>query len=125
MHVKDRVNFTLARYFRTARLQQIIYFSPEILESGFVLDSRFAEAFFEDNPMNAGEERTVKIEIEGSIHNATLQKHVNGNLYKVLYNPTSRVPQILKNALTPLPEKGEKAFKIIAEKKCLKINMAA
>jgi len=121
--VKDRVCFTLARYFRRARLHQTIYFHQEILEIGFTIERRFAETFFEDKPMQSGEKRTVKLQVENSKHNVTISKPDTENIYKLSYSPSTELISTLKNALDPMPEKGEKAFKIIAEKKYLKIEI--
>lgn len=120
--VRDRAEFGLLRYFMRAKIQQTIYYHPEILETGFEISRRFVDAIFEEENLHPGEKRKVNLKIGAKKYRSTIEALIRNNKYKIIYGEESELLESLKTLLNPLPEEGAKAFKVIAEKKYIKIE---
>jgi superfamily II DNA or RNA helicase/predicted house-cleaning noncanonical NTP pyrophosphatase (MazG superfamily)/HKD family nuclease len=121
--VKERVDFLLTRYFQRKGLRQIIYYRREIIDEGFKLDQRFAEKFLEDKPLRSNRERNVTIIIDDQKFKTKIRRSEIGKEYRIRYLPDSEISETLSKILSPLPDKGEKAFTVLTEKNILKIEI--
>ena len=121
--VKERVDFLLTRYFQRKGLRQIIYYRREIIDEGFKLDQRFAEKFLEDKPLRSNRERNVTIIIDDQKFKTKIRRSEIGKEYRIRYLPDSEISETLLKFLSPLPDKGEKAFIVLAEKNALQIEI--
>jgi hypothetical protein len=113
----------LTRYFRRKGLRQIVYYKRKIIDDGFKLDQRFAEKFLEDKPLGSGRERNATTLIDGKKFKTRICRSEVGKEYQIRYLPDSEISETLSKILSPLPEKGEKAFTVSVEKKILKIEI--
>jgi hypothetical protein len=121
--VKERVDFLLTRYFQRKGLRQIVYYKHEIIDEGFKLDQRFAEKFLEDKPLGSARERTVTTLIDEQKFQTKISRSEVGKEYRIRYLPDSEISETLSKILSPLPDKGEKAFTVLMEKNILKIEI--
>ena len=121
--VEDRVRFALARYFKRERLQQTIYFNEKIFSEGFALDQRFAETFFENKPLGAGDSRKTQVMIEREKYSAHVSRSQNGRNYSLLYTSDSQIAEALQDRLGTESKKEDRVFKLVAEKNRLRIDI--
>ncbi|MFC1857514.1 DEAD/DEAH box helicase family protein [Thermodesulfobacteriota bacterium] len=121
--VRERVEFTLARYFQRRRLSQIIYFDSAVLEDGFILDSNFSTSFLGEKPLFPGKKRAVKLLLNDEKFEAELKRSENGKEYRITYIADSGIRRKLSECIRPVPEKGERVFKINAEKESLRVEI--
>jgi len=121
--VKERVDFLITRYFQRKGLRQIVYYKREIIDEGFKLDQRFAEKFLEDKPLGSGRERTVTALIDDQKFQIKICRSVVGKEYRITYLPDTEISETLSKILSPLPDRGEKAFTVLMVKNILKIEI--
>jgi superfamily II DNA or RNA helicase/predicted house-cleaning noncanonical NTP pyrophosphatase (MazG superfamily)/HKD family nuclease len=120
--VRERVEFTLARYFQRRRYTQIIYYDPILLEDGFILGSNFSNSFLGENSLFPGKKRAVILLLNDEKFVAELKRSEDGREYRITYIPDSGIKEKLSECLKSLPKKGERAFKINAENSSLRIE---
>ncbi|MBT3257955.1 MAG: DEAD/DEAH box helicase family protein [Deltaproteobacteria bacterium] len=115
--VEDRVRFGLVRYFsRKGRVAEVPY-DEALLKTGFSVRRDFACVFYSENPLKPGEERNLKIRINGDTYGVFFRRSENGKEYGIVYNPESRVVQALRQLLGKRFKRGETAFTLRASGK--------
>jgi superfamily II DNA or RNA helicase/predicted house-cleaning noncanonical NTP pyrophosphatase (MazG superfamily) len=120
--IADRVEFALARYFRTRTQRQTVYFDPKVLERGFPLDAMLAKAVLGNEKLGPGESHRIRLILGKDRLDAHIKRSGNGKDYEIVYEPESKISEKLSAWLTPMPKKGDKAFHLYLDREGLRIE---
>jgi len=121
--VRDRTDFALARYFKRERLSQILTLDPGVLDTGVVLNKKFAETFLQNTPLEPGKKRSVKLMIGENFLNASLSRRTPENDYFLSHSGTISFQEPVGELLADFPEKGKATCRLTSDKTRLRINM--
>lgn len=120
--VKDRVDFSMARYFRGKMLRNKVSFIPQIFEEGFFLPESFVRLAFQNRIPDIKRNQTKWLYIGEESFPVTIEPHKEHRQFMLLYKEKASTIEAIRSFVGTDTKEGATAFFVVPDSNGLRVT---